>query len=151
AGFLAVDAATRRNLELLETLRGERRGSLLWVLDQTRTPMGARRLRDWVLAPLLDPGHIGERLDAVELLVDEPGARGALDEALGGMGDLEPLAGRVGARVAGPRDLVALGAALARVEAARAAVVPFRAGLPERLGGALDSLPQVGAEMPATR
>src|SRR5262249_59639210 len=59
AGLLALDAATRRNLELLQTLGGERRGSLLWVLDETETPMGTRRLRDWLLAPLLDPSRIG--------------------------------------------------------------------------------------------
>src|SRR5262249_17216760 len=58
AGLLALDAATRRNLELLQTLGGERRGSLLWVLDETETPMGTRRLRDWLLAPLLDPSPI---------------------------------------------------------------------------------------------
>src|SRR5262249_42916893 len=61
AGLLALDAATRRNLELLQTLGGERRGSLFWVLDETETPMGARRLREWALAPLLDPRRIGER------------------------------------------------------------------------------------------
>src|SRR5262249_2825789 len=70
AGFLAIDSATRRNLELLETLRGERRGSLLWVLDETATAMGARRLREAVLYPLVDPAVIGRRLDAVEELVE---------------------------------------------------------------------------------
>src|SRR5204862_281476 len=54
AGFLGLDAATRRNLELLQTLAGERRGSLLWVLDETQTAMGARRLREWLLYPLCD-------------------------------------------------------------------------------------------------
>ncbi len=150
AGLLTLDAATRRNLELLQTLGGARRGSLLWVLDATRTPMGARRLRDWVLAPLLDPARIGERLDAVETLVEATGARDALREVLGGMGDLERLAGRVGARVAGPRDLVALAAALARVEDARAAVAALPAGLLARLAGALDALPDVAAEIAAT-
>jgi DNA mismatch repair protein MutS len=70
AGFLGLDASTCRNLELLQTLGGERRGSLLWVLDATRTPMGARRLREWVLYPLLDAAAIGERLDGVEPLAD---------------------------------------------------------------------------------
>src|SRR4029079_2475434 len=65
AGVLGLDVSTRRNLELVETLRGERRGSLLAVLDRTATPMGARRLREWVLAPLVDVGEIGRRLDAV--------------------------------------------------------------------------------------
>src|SRR5207249_1821970 len=55
AGFLRLDAAARRNLELLQTLGGERRGALVWVLDETVTPMGARRLREWLLCPLVDP------------------------------------------------------------------------------------------------
>ena len=70
AGVLGLDVSTRRNLELVETLGGERRGSLLWVLDRTSTPMGARRLREWLLAPLVDAAAIGHRLDAVERLVD---------------------------------------------------------------------------------
>src|SRR5262249_27761220 len=67
-GVLQLDSATRRNLELLETLSGERRGSLLGVLDDTLTPMGARRLREWLLYPLLDAAAVGGRLDAVEEL-----------------------------------------------------------------------------------
>jgi DNA mismatch repair protein MutS len=77
AGFLQLDAATRRNLELLQTLGGERRGSLLWVLDETATPMGARRLREWLLYPLLDPAAIGRRLDAVEELIERADLRAA--------------------------------------------------------------------------
>src|SRR5581483_1777277 len=94
AGFLQLDAATRRNLELLQTLAGERRGSLLWVVDETATPMGARRLREWLLYPLLDPQAIGERLDAVEELVERVETREAIRTTLRGIGDLERLAGR---------------------------------------------------------
>src|SRR5579885_3261264 len=82
AGVLRLDAATRRNLELFETLGGERRGSLLGVLDETTTPMGARRLREWLLYPLLDPAAIGARLDAVEELVDAVERQRALAAAL---------------------------------------------------------------------
>ncbi|TMA99186.1 MAG: DNA mismatch repair protein MutS, partial [Deltaproteobacteria bacterium] len=89
AGFLRLDGATRRNLELLETLAGERRGGLLWVLDQTGTPMGARRLREWLLYPLVEPAAIGRRLDAVEELVDAVELRAALGAGLAGIGDLE--------------------------------------------------------------
>jgi DNA mismatch repair protein MutS len=149
AGLLALDAATRRNLELFQTLGGERRGSLLWVLDETETPMGVRRLREWMLAPLLDPVRIGERLDAVEALVDDVTSRAAVREALHGMGDLERLAGRVGARVAGPRDLVSLAAALTRVERVAAALAPLHARLLERLAGMLDPLAAVAAEIGA--
>jgi len=145
AGLLALDSATRRNLELLQTLGGERRGSLLWVLDETETPMGTRRLREWVLAPLLDPARIGERLDAVEALTEDVTSRAALREALHGMGDLERLAGRVGARVAGPRDLVSLATALGRVERAATALAPLRSALLARLGAMLDPLAGVAA------
>jgi DNA mismatch repair protein MutS len=150
AGLLALDAATRRNLELLETLRGERRGSLLWALDETRTPMGLRRLREWVLAPLLDAGRIGDRLDAVESLVDDAAGRAALREPLGGMGDLERLVGRLGARAAGPRDLAALAAGLARVEAARTALAGAGAPLLRRLASELHPLPEVADRITRT-
>ena len=150
SGVLVLDAATRRNLELLQTLGGERRGSLLWVLDETGTAMGARRLREWLIAPLLDPQHIGERLDAVETLVENVAARAALREPLAGMGDLERLAGRVGARVAGPRDLATLAAALARVDAARRAVGGLPGALLDRLVRGLDPLPEVSGEITAT-
>ncbi len=150
SGLLVLDAATRRNLELLQTLGGERRGSLLWVLDETGTAMGARRLRDWLLAPLLDPARIGERLDAVEALVEHVAERAAMREALAGMGDLERLSGRVGARVAGPRDLTTLAAALLRVEAARGAAARLPGPLLRRLVQALDPLPEVSGEITAT-
>src|SRR5262249_37453953 len=150
SGLLVLDAATRRNLELLQTLGGERRGSLLWVLDETGTAMGARRLRDWLLGPLLDPVRIRERLEAVEALVEHVAERAALREALAGMGDLERLSGRVGARVAGPRDLATLAAALARVEAARTAASGLPGPLLGRLVAALDPLPEVSGEITAT-
>src|SRR5207249_3083102 len=150
AGFLQLDAATRRNLELLQTLGGERRGSLLWVLDQTATPMGARRLREWLIYPLLDPAAIGRRLDAVEELVERLELRGALGAGLGRIGDLERLAGRVGARSAGPRDVAHLAVALGRVGEAQAALAGARAELLGTLAGALDPLPGVAAEIAAT-
>ncbi len=150
AGFLQLDAATRRNLELLQTLAGQRRGSLLWVLDQTATPMGARRLREWVIYPLLDPAAIGRRLDAVEELVEAVEVRAALRTALGGVGDLERLAGRIGARTAGPRDLAHLAAALLRVDEARTALRGLGSALLETLAAALAPLPAVSAEIVAT-
>jgi DNA mismatch repair protein MutS len=150
AGALGLDAATRRNLELLETLRGERRGSLLWVLDRTATPMGARRLREWLLYPLVDPSAIGRRLDAVERLVEAVELRGALAAALDGIGDLERLAGRIGARSASPRDLGAVAGALERVAQARALLEPERVPALAAAAAALEPLPGLVAEIRRT-
>src|SRR5947199_289034 len=150
AGFLQLDGATRRNLELLETLGGDRRGSLLWVLDQTASPMGARRLRDWLLYPLLDAAAIGRRLDAVEELVDAVELRASVRARLAGIGDLERLAGRVGARTAGPRDLAHLAVALDRVADVRTALGAARAEAFATITAALDALPDVSAEIVRT-
>jgi DNA mismatch repair protein MutS len=150
AGFLRLDAATRRNLELLQTLGGERRGSLLWVLDETTTAMGARRLRDTLLYPLLEPAAIGRRLDAVEALVEDVERRDALRAALRGIGDLERLGGRVGARTAGPRDLAHLAVALGRVADVRTLLAAVPATLLGELAAALAPLPEVAADIAAT-
>jgi len=150
AGFLGLDAATRRNLELLQTLMGERRGSLLWVLDDSQTAMGVRRLREWLLYPLCDLAAIGARLDAVEELVERVDLRTALRSGLDGIGDLERLAGRVGARSAGPRDLAHLASALWRVGEVVAGLAGVQAPLLQRLAWALDPLPDVAAEIAAT-
>jgi len=150
AGFLGLDAATRRNLELLQTLTGERRGSLLWVLDGTLTAMGVRRLREWILYPLCDLAAIGSRLDAVEELVERVDVRTALRAALDGIGDLERLAGRVGARSAGPRDVANLASALGRVSEVVAGLAGVQAPLLRQLTRALDPLPDVAAEIVAT-
>jgi DNA mismatch repair protein MutS len=150
ASTLGLDAATRRNLELVETLRGERRGTLLWVLDRTTTPMGARRLRDWLLAPLVDPAAVGRRLDAVERLVEAVELRGGLRAVLDGMGDVERLAGRIGARTASPRDLAALAGALARVAEAMALLDGERGAALGELARALDALPAVADEIRRT-
>jgi DNA mismatch repair protein MutS len=150
AGFVGVDAATRRNLELLETLRGERHGSLLGLLDQTRTPMGVRRLREWILYPLRSPRLVGDRLDGVAHLVERPDVRAELSDALGGLGDLARLAGRVGARTAGPRDLASVAAALERTQRARDALSGRVPSLLAAAREALDGLPTLVARIRAT-
>jgi DNA mismatch repair protein MutS len=142
-GHLAVDAPSRRNLELTSTLGGERRGSLLWVLDRSATPMGARTLRQWMLAPLLAVDRIGGRLDAVEELLTAVAVRERIGEALRGMGDLERIAGRIGAGRATPRDVVSLGAALGRVERLCTVLAAVQAPLLRTLAGELDSLPAI--------
>jgi DNA mismatch repair protein MutS len=127
---LAIDAATRRNLELVETLAdGSRRGTLLFVLDQTRTAMGARAMREWILRPLMSRERIQDRLDAVEELAFRTIERGRLREALGEVQDLDRIMGRVTLGSAGPRDLTALSRSLRALPAAAAALVECAAPL----------------------
>ncbi len=107
--FMALDPSTRRSLELSANLSdGSRRYTLLDVLDLTVTPMGARRLRRWIEQPLLTPGPIRERQEAVARLTEHAMIRGDLREALKGLSDLERLVSRAAANLAGPRDLAAL-------------------------------------------
>jgi DNA mismatch repair protein MutS len=113
---MPLDEMTRRNLELVESLRGtDMSGTLLAVLDRTMTPMGARLLRQWLLAPLVDRSLIDLRLDAVDALRQEAGARDALRAALDGIRDVERLGGKAAAGRATPRELAALGSSLSRL------------------------------------
>ena len=115
-GAMPLDEMTRRNLELVESLRGgTSEGTLLAVLDRTMTSMGARLLRQWLLAPLVDRAAIDARLDAVDALVRQGGSRDALRTALDGVRDVERLGGKAAAGRATPRELAALGASLARL------------------------------------
>ena len=101
---MLLDEMTRRNLELVEPLRvGEEGGTLVWVLDETVTAMGARALRRWILTPLVDAEEIWRRLEAVAELFDVPDLRTRLRDALGRMTDLERLAGKVGAGRVSPK------------------------------------------------
>jgi DNA mismatch repair protein MutS len=107
--FMALDGATRRNLELTETLRsGEVRGSLLHIVDMTLTPMGKRLLRQWIGKPLLDAGKINHRLDQVQAFFEDGLWRADIRAALQPLGDLERLSNRTVAGVALPRDLAAM-------------------------------------------
>lgn len=107
--FMPLDPATRRNLELSETIRGrERKSSLLWVLDHTRTPMGGRLLYRWVHQPLIKIDEINRRLDAVEALFKDTIIRAKVRELLKQASDLERLVGRVRQGIATPRDLVGI-------------------------------------------
>lgn len=108
--YMELDYTTRRNLELTESFRtGEKRGSLLWVLDRTKTPMGGRLLRAWVERPLLDPVAIRKRLSAVGELHDDAIRRPELILALRDIGDIQRLIGRCVYGTANGRDLAALG------------------------------------------
>jgi DNA mismatch repair protein MutS len=136
-GTMPLDEMTRRNLELVESLRGvDASGTLLAVLDRTVTPMGARLLRQWLLAPLVDRVAIDARLDAVDALVRDAGARDALRSALDGVRDVERLGGKAAAGRATPRELAALGASLHRLpDVERAAARVQAAGV---IGGLLE-------------
>jgi len=114
--FMLLDAATRRNLELMSPLRGgEAKGSLLAVLDKTITAMGRRLLRQWLGKPLLSVERIERRLDQVEAFAEHGIPRAEVREALKGIGDLERITNRIVAHAALPRDLVALRSILRQI------------------------------------
>lgn len=111
--FMTLDPATRRNLELVQTIRGGTvKGSLLGVLDETRTAMGGRLLREWLLQPLLDLDALNARLDYVEAFHRNTAQRESLRDLLKKVSDLERLTNRVVQGIATPRDVVAIRAAL---------------------------------------
>jgi DNA mismatch repair protein MutS len=121
-GSMPLDEMTRRNLEIVESMRGgEKSGTLLAVLDRTLTPMGARLLREWILAPLVDREMIEARLRAVTALGDTL-VRSAMREALDGVRDVERLAGKAATGRASPRELRALGESMARLPLVEAAL-----------------------------
>lgn len=111
--YLQMDASSRRNLELCETIRGrEKRGTLLWVLDRTRTSMGARLLRRYIEKPLRNASAISARLDAVEQLYGDFMLRSEISETLAGVLDLERLMAKVAYGTANAKDLLAIGKTL---------------------------------------
>ncbi|MEK6613120.1 MAG: DNA mismatch repair protein MutS, partial [Gemmatimonadota bacterium] len=151
-GTMPLDEMTRRNLELVESMRGgDTAGTLLGVLDRTQTPMGARLLRQWILAPLTEREAIDARLDAVGAWVTETTARTALREALDGVRDVERLSGRTAAGRATPRDVRALGDSLCRLPAVHAALARVHpAGLLVTVREAWDDAASVAALITTT-
>jgi DNA mismatch repair protein MutS len=121
---MPLDDMTRRNLELIESLRGGTEGTLLGILDRTLTPMGSRRLREWMLAPLVHRAEIELRLDAVDALFADAIQRNALRAALDGVRDVERLSAKTASARATPRELRALGESLARLPAIASALAP---------------------------
>ena len=146
---MPLDEMTRRNLELVESLRGtDTSGTLLAILDRTVTPMGARLLRQWLLAPLLDRAAIDGRLDAVAALVRDAGARDALRSALDGIRDMERLGGKASAGRATPRELAALGSSLARLPDVEKAIARVHgAGVIEELAAQWDGCADLAASV----
>ena len=144
SGFVVLDGNTQRNLELIESLAEKsRRGTLLGVLDKTLTSMGGRKLRQWILHPLLAVEAIQERLNAVEETFENTGLRMELREALKGVADLERLLGRLTAQSGNARDLKALGNSLDRLPAVLAALAQTESALLRQLHGQLDPLADV--------
>ena len=125
--YMELDWETRRSLELTEALRtGEKKGSLLWVLDKTRTPMGGRLLRSWVERPLLSPVAIKRRLAAVDELHRDNVARGELIETLRGISDMQRLIGRIVYGTANGRDLASIADCARALPRLRELLAPFK-------------------------
>ena len=140
--FLELDPVARRNLELAETIRGkEKKGSLLWVLDKTKTAMGGRLLRSWMDRPLIDPVAISRRLEAVGWLVDNAVEREELLQVLREIPDLERLISRIVYGTAGARDLVALAAGLERLPLLQNHLPGKSPSLLAKVRGGLEGLP----------
>jgi len=131
--FMTLDAATRRNLELTETLRGEMKGSLLGVLDHTVTPMGKRLIRQWVSQPLLDVDRIRQRQDGIEFFFSRSMLRAEVRAALKPLADLERLVNRVVSGHAQPRDLVTMRETLTRLPAVEGVISKEGEGEKEKL------------------
>lgn len=116
--FVEIDAATRRNLELTETMRDkQKRGSLYGVLDKTKTAMGSRTIKNWILRPLVNAVLITNRLDAVEEMVNNPTLREDLAEYISHVWDVERLMARVSLKMANAKDLAALRGSFAEIPA----------------------------------
>ena len=148
--FMELDLTARRNLELTETLRGkEKKGSLLWVLDKTKTAMGARNLRAWLQQPLLNVAAIDRRLNAVGALADNNVGRQELRLAMTGMGDMERLMSRIVYGTAGARDLVNLRTAIEHLSEIKGCLAPFQTGALARLNEQLETLEDVGGRIAA--
>ena len=142
---MGLDAAAVATLEIFESSDGETARSLCALLDRTRSPLGARRLRDALARPSTDPFEMEARWDAVEELVQKPRDRQSLQRALEGAGDLERRFARIAVQTAGPREVAAWAAGLAVVPAVRAAAVGFSAARLRSLEGSLpDSEDLVG-------
>ena len=142
--FMLIDSSSRRNLELVETLREkQKRGSLLWVLDKTKTAMGARTLRGYVEQPLIDASEIRARLEAVEELTQRPMLRDEIREYLNPIYDLERLISRISYQSANPRDMVAFASSLAMIPYIRQVLQEFEAPVLKKIYEDMDPLEDV--------
>jgi DNA mismatch repair protein MutS len=141
--FLRLDSSTITNLELVQAIDGGKKGSLLYLLDLTKTGMGGRLLKSWLLTPLLNQDAIAKRLDAVEALTMDVPSHGRLTRKLGELHDLERLASRITAGVANPRELLALRDSLEIVPGMRSLLEHFPAARLVEVRNQLDDLADV--------
>jgi DNA mismatch repair protein MutS len=149
--YLWMDKFTIRNLELLgSSQEGEQGQSLLKVLDNTVSPMGARLLKRWLLMPLKDLLRINERLDGVEFLIKDPDLRTSLSQRIRQCGDIERLVARIPVRKTGPRELSQLARGLEEIAQIRAAAAGFPDGWLRELCHRLDPCPTVAEKIKAT-
>ncbi|BBF42228.1 DNA mismatch repair protein MutS [Lachnospiraceae bacterium KM106-2] len=139
--FMVLDSSTRRNLELVETLREkQKRGSLLWVLDKTKTAMGARLLRSYIEQPLIEVSEIKERLNAIEEINDNVITREEIREYLNPIYDMERLLSKIVYKSANPRDLIAFASSLSMLPHIKTLLGGLHSDLLERTFDTMDSL-----------
>lgn len=139
--YMMLDSATRRNLELCETLRDkQKRGSLLWILDKTKTAMGARMLRNMIEQPLIKKEEIEARLSAIEAFNEDMITRDEIREYLNTIYDLERLMTRISLRTANPRDLLAFKTSLKLLPYIRQLLHPYQTGLLAEIYRNMDEL-----------
>ena len=142
--YMLLDSATRRNLELTETLREkQKKGSLLGVLDRTKTAMGGRLLRKYIEQPLIDKEQMNLRLDAVEMLCRRNVDRDELREYLNAIYDLERLLGKISYKTANPRDLIAFRNSLVMLPSIKTLLADMDAGLLVKTRENLDTLEDI--------
>ncbi|MBD5542480.1 MAG: DNA mismatch repair protein MutS [Lachnospiraceae bacterium] len=142
--YMLLDSSTRRNLELVETLREkQKRGSLLWVLDKTKTAMGARTMRSYIEQPLIELEEISNRLNAVEALCTHGVSRDELREYLNPIYDLERLLGKISYKTANPRDLIAFRQSLSMLPPIRTVLQEFDCKLLKNIYDDIDPLDDI--------
>ena len=142
--YMVLDSSTRRNLELVETLREkQKRGSLLWVLDKTKTAMGARTLRKYVEQPLIDKASIKKRQDAIEELKNTAICREEIREYLGPVYDLERLVGKITYQSANPRDLIAFQSSLSMLPPIKCILEDMQSELLKEIYVEMDTLEEL--------
>lgn len=143
--YLDIDLNTQRNLELTENMRSkEKRGSLLWVLDKTKTAMGARLLRSYVLRPLLDPVKISHRQSAIKTLLESRRERDTLGELLSEMLDMERLTAKAVYGTANARDLQAIGQSISKLPEIKAVISNLKSDVFKTIVQNLDTLDDIG-------